>query len=219
MSDEPTLEVSISRIQQLVDVLSLLSLGEYDPTLARIEVAEVQDQMSFLEQSLSIFVQELTEAHEENDAHVSQLEEHKHELEDKLELIERQRMAISDLSTPIIELWDEVVTLPIVGLVDTQRSIEITERLLQHISDSGCRCVIIDVTGIDVIDTLTTDHFLKMIQSAQLLGAYCVVTGINPNISQTIVSLGVDLGHVTTLRSLKEGLKHCLRHLVAANAI
>jgi rsbT co-antagonist protein RsbR len=78
--------------------------------------------------------------------------------------------------------------------------------------------VIIDVTGIDVIDTLTTDHFVKMIQSAQLLGAYCVVSGMSPNIAQTIASLGVDLGDVRTLRTLKEGLRHCLRHLAAFNA-
>lgn len=147
----------------------------------------------------------------ENDAHVSRLEQATRELEEKLAMIERQRMAIRDLSTPIIELWDEVVTLPVVGVVDTQRSLEMTERLLQRISETGCRAVIIDVTGVEVIDTMTGNHFIKMIQAAQLLGAYCVVTGMSPIISQTIVSLGIDLGSVKTLRTLKEGLKHCLR--------
>ncbi|KIG15592.1 RsbR, positive regulator of sigma-B [Enhygromyxa salina] len=218
MSDDPRLEVSASRIQQLVDVLSLLSLGQYDPALTQIQVGAEEDQMALLEQSLSIFVRELSEAHAENDAHISQLEHQRLELERKLELINRQRAAISELSTPILELWDEVVTLPIIGLVDTGRSLEITERLLQRISDTGCRYVIIDVTGLDVIDTMTTDHFVKMIRSAQLLGAHCVVTGMSSNISQTMVGIGAELGGVTTLRTLKEGLKHCLRLLWANTA-
>lgn len=213
MSDDPLTNVSARRIERLIEVLSLLSLGEYDPALAQIEINEAEDRMSVLEQALALFIQELADTRRESEAHVAKLEDSRREIEQKLETIERQRVAINDLSTPIIELWDDILTLPIVGIVDTQRSIDMTERLLDRISKSGARCVIVDVTGIDVIDTMTANHFLQMIRAAQLLGAHCVVTGMNAHTSQTMVSIGVDLGQIRTLRSLKEGLEHCVRHL------
>jgi rsbT co-antagonist protein RsbR len=88
-----------------------------------------------------------------------------------------------------------------------------TSRLLQRIAESRFRCVIIDITGVDVVDTMTADHFVKMIKSTQLLGVYCVVTGVSPDIAQTLVRLGIDLGTVRTLRTLKDGLKDCFLHL------
>ncbi|NJK30893.1 MAG: STAS domain-containing protein [Deltaproteobacteria bacterium] len=162
-------------------------------------------------------MQELDDARRENRDHMAELEQRKRELERRLETIERQRHVIRELSTPIIELWDEILTLPIIGSLDAQRSVEITERLLQRIADSHARCVIIDVTGIDTIDSMTSNHFLSMIRAAQLLGTYCVVTGLSPHAAQTMVDLGVELGSIHTLRSLKQGLEHCVRVLHGRN--
>lgn len=212
-SEDPKMEVSCGRIERLINVLSLLSLGEYDPALTNIELGETTDRLSFLEQALMLFTRELAEARDENLAYVAKLEDSKREIEQKLRTIERQQMAIRDLSTPIIELWDDILTLPVVGMVDTQRSIEMTEQLLQRIVSSGARCVIVDLTGLDVIDTMTANHFMQMIRAAQLLGAYCVVTGMGPQTSQTLVGVGADLGSTVTLRNLKEGLKHCLLYV------
>ena len=131
--------------------------------------------------------------------------------EGRLETIERQRMAIADLSAPIIDVWDGVLVLPIVGLVDTQRSLELTERLLERIAESGASSVIVDLTGVDVVDTMTANHLLQMIRAAALLGAFCVLSGISPLIAQTLVQLDVDLSEIATVRSLKEGLQTCLR--------
>ena len=131
--------------------------------------------------------------------------------EQRLETIERQRLAIADLSAPIIDVWDGILALPVVGLVDTQRSIELTERLLNRIADSGTRSVIVDLTGVDLVDTMTANHLLQMIRAASLLGTFSVLSGISPQIAQTLVQLDVDLSEITTVRNLKEALKVCLR--------
>jgi rsbT co-antagonist protein RsbR len=129
------------------------------------------------------------------------------ELEEKLATIEKQRAAIRDLSTPIMEVWDGVLCLPVVGVMDTARSAEMTNSLLQAIVEKKTRCTIIDITGIDVMDTRTVDHFMRMARAVRLLGAECVLTGINPHIAQTVVYMGIDLSNVVTHRTLHEALQ------------
>lgn len=135
------------------------------------------------------------------------------ELEQKIALIQEQAVAISELSTPVMEIWDDVLVLPVVGVVDTKRSLDIMNALLQRIVDTQSKCVIIDITGVDVVDTRTADYLLKVVRSASLLGTRCVLTGLSPAVAQTLVEIGADLGGVRTLRNLKEGLRDCLRYL------
>ena len=213
MSDEATVTVTQQRIQRMIDVLSLISLDELDPALTTIEASGQTDVVAYLEESLNVFVRELAESKQDRDVHIARLEERSLELATKLQTIEQQREAIRALSTPVIELWDEIVTLPIVGTVDTERAQEMTTRLLDAVAHGGYRCVILDLTGVDVVDTSTADHFIKMMRSAQLLGAHCVVTGVSPEIARTLVQVGVDLGAIRTLRTLKDGLKACIHHL------
>jgi rsbT co-antagonist protein RsbR len=142
---------------------------------------------------------------------LSELREVVEVAEQRLATIERQRLAIADLTAPIIDVWDNILALPVVGLVDTQRSIEMTERLLERIAASGAESVIVDLTGVDVVDTMTANHLLQMIRAASLLGAFSVLSGISPQIAQTLVQLDVDLVEITTVRNLKEALKTCLR--------
>ena len=140
------------------------------------------------------------------------------ELETKLVTIERQAAAIRELSTPVMEIWDDVLVLPIVGVVDTKRSMEIMDNLLQRIVETQSRCVIIDVTGVEVVDTKTADYLLKVVRASNLLGTRCVLTGLSPAIAQTLVEIGADLTEVRTLRNLKAGLKDCLRFLRRSRA-
>ncbi len=133
------------------------------------------------------------------------------DLDQKLEIIERQRSAIQELSTPVLQLWDNVLAMPVIGVVDTRRSADIMERLLSEITANQSRYVILDITGVEVVDTKTADHFVKVIKAAELLGTNCILTGIRPAVAQTLVEIGVDLSSITTLRNLKEGLKECLR--------
>jgi rsbT co-antagonist protein RsbR len=129
------------------------------------------------------------------------------ELEEKLETIERQRSSIRELSTPVIEIWDRILCLPIVGVMDTTRSAEMTDALLRAVVERQARCTIIDITGIDVMDTGTADHFIRMAKAVQLLGADCILTGINPHIARTVVQMGVTLSGITTHRSLRTALQ------------
>ncbi|NTX03941.1 STAS domain-containing protein [Myxococcus sp. CA051A] len=206
------LTVDPERVGRIIDVLSLISVGEFSPERTTISIRE-QDELAALEETLNVFVRELATTRREHEEALTRLAASHRELEEKLSTIDRQRDAIRDLSTPIIELWEDILTLPIVGVVDTQRSVEMTERLLQRVVQGKARCVIIDITGVEVVDTMTANHFIKMVNAARLLGAYCVVTGISPLIAQTLVQIGVDLREVKTLGSLKEGLRDCFQHL------
>lgn len=133
------------------------------------------------------------------------------ELEDKLLIVEKQRAAIRELSTPIIELWEGVLCLPVVGIMDTARSTEMTNALLQAIIEKKTRFTIIDITGIEVMDTGTVDHFMRMAKSIRLLGADCALTGISPLIAQTVVQMGIELDEITTERSLRDALVSYVR--------
>jgi rsbT co-antagonist protein RsbR len=128
------------------------------------------------------------------------------ELDERLATIEQQRSAIRSLSTPVIEVWRGVLCLPVVGVMDTARSAEMTNALLTTIVEKGSRYAIIDITGIDVMDTRTVDHFIRMAKAIRLLGAECALTGLNPHIAQTVVHMGLDLSDIVTHRSLRDAL-------------
>jgi rsbT co-antagonist protein RsbR len=138
-------------------------------------------------------------------------EKSRKELEEKLAMIERQREAIRELSTPIMEVWDKILCLPIVGVIDSMRSAEMTDALLRAVVSAGAHSVIIDITGIEIMDTRTADHFVRMAKAVGLLGANCVLTGINPQIAQTIVHMGIDMAGVRTHRSLRDALYYFVR--------
>lgn len=125
----------------------------------------------------------------------------------------QQEALAATTSTPIIQVWDDIITMPVVGLVDSVRSADMKTTLLEVVGRTGARFAIIDLTGVDTVDTATADHLLKVMRAVQLLGARCVITGIQPAVAQIIVGLGLDLHGVITLRSLREGLRFCLRRL------
>ncbi|QSQ10726.1 STAS domain-containing protein [Myxococcus landrumensis] len=208
----PVIEVNLERLERIRDVLAMISLGEFNPDEHLIPVVN-HDAFSSFEETINLFARQLHASVQENEQSMQKLDAARRELEEKLSTIEKQRLAIRDLSTPIIELWEDVLTLPIVGVVDTQRSLEMTERLLHRISQGKARCAIIDITGVEVVDTSTANHFVKMVNAARLLGTYCVVTGISPFIAQTLTQIGVDLRDVKTLGSLRDGLKECFLYL------
>lgn len=140
------------------------------------------------------------------------------ELEQKIALIQQQSDAIRELSTPVLEIWESVLALPVVGVVDTRRSMEIMTKLLSRIVETQAKCVIIDVTGVEIVDTRTADYLLKVVRSAALLGSRCVLTGLSPAVAQTLVEIGANLTEIHTLRNLREGLKDCIRYLARIDA-
>jgi rsbT co-antagonist protein RsbR len=129
------------------------------------------------------------------------------ELRVKFDLIESQRQMINALSTPIIEVWDKVLTVPMLGVVDSERASKVMTSLLERVAATGARVAILDLTGIETMDTATAVHMLKLIQSIRLLGAEGIITGIRPSVAQTMVALGLDLGSIVTRASLRDGLQ------------
>jgi rsbT co-antagonist protein RsbR len=138
------------------------------------------------------------------------------ELEEQLSTIEKQRAAIKELSTPMIEVWAGVLCVPIVGVIDSSRAAEMTSALLTAVVEKKVRFTIIDITGIEAMDTRATDHFLRMARSVRLLGAECVLSGINPNVARSIIHMGVELSGIQTYRSLRDALQHHVRRQARA---
>jgi len=127
------------------------------------------------------------------------------------EVIARQQAEMLELSTPVVQLWDGVLALPLIGTLDSRRTQLVMEALLQRIVETGSEFAIIDITGVPTVDTLTAQHLIKTITATRLMGAECIISGIRPQIAQTIVHLGVDLGDVTTKSSLAGALELALR--------
>lgn len=138
-------------------------------------------------------------------------QEYMRELQDKIETIERQRAAIQDLSTPIIEVWPGVLCAPIIGVLDGVRATEMTRTLLGAVVERKTPLVIIDITGIEDMDTRASDNFVRMVRSVRLLGARCVLSGVHPNIARTVIQLGVDLSGIESYRSLRDVLRKFVR--------
>jgi rsbT co-antagonist protein RsbR len=129
---------------------------------------------------------------------------------DKLDIIAQQQAAIQALSTPIIQVWDGVLAVPVIGAVDGERTSRMMEKLLETIIHTKSRHAIIDVTGVETVDTHTADNFVRLIRGVQLLGAQGIISGIGPLVAQTIVDLGVDLTGIPTFANLKEALQACI---------
>ncbi len=205
--------IEVRRIERLTEALSGISMGNF--SAVDVEPGDPEQTFTVLETVLKQLLSDLGEVLEANERFVQELQTSHRDMQEKLETIERQQLAIRDLSTPIIEVWDDVVTLPVVGLVDSRRAADMTQRLLYAIVERRARCVIVDLTGVDMVDTLTADHLVKMLQAAAMLGAFCVVSGIMPDVAQTLARLGVELSGVRTVRSLKEGLAASVKFLQA----
>jgi rsbT co-antagonist protein RsbR len=125
-------------------------------------------------------------------------------------VIVRQQQELMELSTPVVSLWDGVLALPLIGTLDSARTQVVMESLLQQIVDTGAGIAIIDITGVPTVDTLVAQHLLKTVAAARLMGADCIISGIRPQIAQTIVHLGVNLGDVITKATLADAFRVAL---------
>ena len=125
-------------------------------------------------------------------------------------VIARQQQELLELSTPVVKLWDGILALPLIGTLDSARTQVVMESLLQQIVESEATIAIIDITGVPTVDTLVAQHLLKTVAAARLMGADCIISGIRPQIAQTIVQLGVELNEVTTKASMASAFRLAL---------
>jgi rsbT co-antagonist protein RsbR len=195
------LETENERLRKQIDAKSRIAaraLASYQQRTLHMEIIRQQNE------DLDRLAQDLVQAKRAE-------EERSRELAEKLATIERQRSAIRELSTPIMEVWERILCLPVVGLVDSTRSADMTDALLKAVVTTQARVTIIDITGIDAMDTQIADHFIRMAKAVRLLGAECVLTGINPQIAQTVTHMGVDMQGVVSHRSLRDALQYFIK--------
>lgn len=130
-------------------------------------------------------------------------------------VIQTQQRELLELSTPVVELWESILALPLIGTLDSERTQVVMESLLHKIVETGATIAIIDITGVPTVDTLVAQHLLKTVAAARLMGADCIISGIRPQIAQTIVHLGVNLSEVTTKATLADAFMIAMRRTQA----
>jgi rsbT co-antagonist protein RsbR len=128
------------------------------------------------------------------------------------QIIGDQATAMLELSTPVVRLWDGIIAVPLVGTLDSARTQLVMEKLLDTLVATGADHAVIDITGVLTVDTEVAQHLLKTVSAARLLGAECTISGIRPQVAQTIVSLGIEFGDVATKATLADALAHALKH-------
>jgi rsbT co-antagonist protein RsbR len=207
--DEDTVVIAKARVERALDVLSLAVVGAFTHEDATIREVE-DDDFGVLEQTLNILLDELAGSRRKNEETVAELRGSEQALKERLEIIEAQRLEIRRLSTPLLEIWDRVLVLPVIGVVDGGRAADLTAALLAGVAERGADSVIIDVTGLASLDRATAEVLLKLSKAAGLLGATCVLTGISPQSARVLVDLGASFRGVRTCASLKDGLRVCL---------
>jgi rsbT co-antagonist protein RsbR len=198
------------RLRRAEEVLTRVAQGDLDQ---KLQLSSTDDALTGLEMGINFLIVDLRQTEQKNREQRDALLAQRTQLEDKLLTIAQQADAIRELTTPVLEIWDDVLVLPIVGVVDTRRSVEIMSDLLEAITERQARCVIIDITGVEIVDTGTADYLVKVVRAATLLGTRCVLTGLSPAVARTLTEIGADLSEVRTLRNLKEGLRDALRFL------
>jgi rsbT co-antagonist protein RsbR len=162
------------------------------PGHSSVSVARDVTSRARLESELASRLRSLAEREQENHA-----------------LIEKLRMALDALATPVLEVDEDVLVLPVVGLVDSRRAAQISERLLNEVARQQASWVVLDLTGVEVVDTATAASFASVVRGVELLGARCIASGLSPTVVQTLVELGTDLARLETYRSLREALERC----------
>jgi rsbT co-antagonist protein RsbR len=179
------------RLNQIEDVLAAGACGDFEEV-----IIEDDDGLTSIEIGVNLLMMDI-----------------KHQVEKTFALLERQKDTLQDLSSPVIQVWDDILTLPVIGIVDSRRAVEMMDKLLREVVETNAKYVIIDITGVEVVDTKTADHFIKIVRAVKLLGSKCFIVGINPSIAQTLTQIGVDLGDIKTLRTLQDGLKESFRDM------
>jgi rsbT co-antagonist protein RsbR len=127
------------------------------------------------------------------------------------EVINRQQREMLELSTPVVKLWEGILALPMIGTLDSARTQVVMESLLQKVVETGAQIAILDITGVPTVDTLVAQHLIKTVTALRLMGAECIISGVRPQIAQTIVHLGVDLQGITTKANLADALALALK--------
>jgi len=188
------------RLKSLLDVVQSVSAGDFS---VRVEIPEEEDEFTALSIALERMIDELIEANRVSGERMARLQA---AVEEKERLLE----TVGELSSPVIQVWEDVLVMPLVGAIDSARATRIMEDLLTGITKYQAEIVIIDITGVPVVDTGVANHLVQTIKAAALLGAKCVVVGISSEVAQSLINLGVDLSEVVTRSNLQAGIRYAM---------
>ena len=188
------------RLKSLLSVVQSVSAGDFS---VRVEIPEKEDEFTALSVELERMIDDLIEANRVSEERMARLQA---AVEEK----ERLLKTVGELSSPVIQVWENVLVMPLVGAIDSARATRITEDLLTGINKYQAEIVIIDITGVPVVDTSVANHLIQTIKAAALLGARCVVVGISSEVAQSLISLGVDLSGMVTRSNLQAGVRYAM---------
>ena len=188
------------RLKSLLDVVQSVSAGDFS---VRLEIPEEEDEFTALSIELERMTDDLIKANRLSEERMARLQA---AVEDK----ERLLKTVGELSSPVIQVWEDVLVMPLVGAIDSTRAARIMEDLLTGITKYQAEIVIIDITGVPVVDTSVANHLVQTIKAASLLGAKCVVVGISSEVAQSLINLGVDLSGVVTRSNLQAGVWYAM---------
>ncbi len=213
------------RLEELTDIVFNVAMGDLS---RRPVLGEEQDSLNLLAAGLEMMIDDLVEANRQNEEKTQALEEAKvalerqvaertlelryrlTELETAYETQSQLLETVRQLSTPIVPIYSGILILPLIGQLDTHRAQQVMEKALEAIQHHEAEILIIDITGVPVVDTRVAQYLLQMASAANLLGSKVLLTGIRPEVAQTIVHLDIDISKLTTLASLQSGLEYAL---------
>jgi anti-anti-sigma regulatory factor len=188
------------RLKSLLNVVQSVSSGDLS---VKIEPPEEKDEFTALSIELERMINGLIETNRVSEERMARLQA---VVEEKERLLETVR----ELSSPVIQVWENVLVMPLIGAIDSARATRIMEDLLTGITKYQAEIVIIDITGVPVVDTRVANHLIQTIKAAGLLGTRCVVVGISSEVAQSLISLGVDLSGVITRSNLQAGIRYAM---------
>ena len=195
------------RINHIEDVLSSIAAGNLD---LRIE-SDIEDDFSGVEQAINLLIEDLTHELRKSNQMKAEMEDKLRKIQEQQKTILQQQEDLMELSSPVSKVWENILILPVIGTLDSQRTQIMMENLLQKIVSTGCTTAILDITGVPTVVTPVANHLLKKVTAARLLGAECIVSGISPAIAQTIVHLGISLTNILTKATLQDAMIYALR--------
>lgn len=195
------------RIDHIEDILSSVAAGDLD---LRID-SEYEDDLTGIEQAINLLIDDLTHELKKSLKLKQEMEEKLLKIQEQQKTILQQQEDLMELSSPVSKVWENILILPVIGTLDSQRTQIMMENLLQKIVATGCTTAILDITGVPTVDTQVANHLLKTVTAARLLGAECIVSGISPAIAQTIVHLGINLSNILTKATLQDAMIYALR--------
>ncbi|MCD4772621.1 MAG: STAS domain-containing protein [Bacteroidales bacterium] len=203
------------RIDHIEDTLASVAAGDMD---ARIN-SEIEDDLSGIEAAIDLLIDDLTDELKQREKMQKEVEEKLSKIQEQQKTIVQQQEDLLELSSPVSKVWDNVLILPVIGTLDSQRTQIMMENLLEKIVETGCTIAILDITGVPTVDTQVANHLLKTVTSARLLGAECIISGISPAIAQTIVHLGIDLSSVKTKSTLQDAMIFAMKQNIRSENI